>query len=168
MAATEKWAAQATFARLRERGIPAAEIKTPNLLALIPTALRRLAQKRGDYFQEETNVSLAAGIGDLAALEAAGYLPETIDAGQIFHANSNYPLQPVADEAQLRFPWPKMFIYYCFSGNQIKTLNIDSSLTSLTGSLRVTAVKIPAIGDLESQIQPEFLDEMEILSLPQK
>ena len=167
MAATEKWAAQATFARLRNKGIPAADIAIPNVLALVSAALKKMAVMRPDLFQQETTVvTLMAGVASLQPLEDNGFLTETIDKGQIFHANSVYPLQPLEDEAQLQFPWPNAVIYYCLSQNSIKTRNTDGSLTSLTGPLRMTATKVPSISQIDAPIQSDFIDIMEALAIP--
>jgi hypothetical protein len=175
MAASEAWAAQVTFARLVNKGVPPEKIQIPNLVAMVPDALKRLTKAfaqfpesdaRRQLFEAETTVALTAGVGDLAALEAANYLPDTIDPGNISHASSSWPLQPLADESQLNFPWPRFYIYYCIAGNQIKTRNTDGSLTSLSGTLGVVAMKIPTISELKEQLWAEFLDEMEILAMP--
>ena len=175
MAASESWAAQVTFARLVNKGVPAEKIQIPNLVAMVPDALKRLTKAfanfapedpRRQLFESATTVSLASGVGDLAALEAANYLPDAIDRGKIFHNDSTYPLQEVADELQLTFPWPTFYIYFCISGNKIKTRNKDQSLTSLTGDLNVVAMKIPAIAALQEQLWDAFLDEMELLAMP--
>jgi hypothetical protein len=177
MAASETWAAQATFARLVNKGVPAQNIKIPNLIALIPSALKRLAgalsqlppeSPKRQLLESATTVTLTAGVGDLAALETAGYLPDTIDPGKISHSSSTYMLQQVPDEAALRFPWANYFIYFCISGNKIKTRDVtgDDPLINLTGDLNVVAVKIPAITALPAQLETEFLDEMEVLALP--
>lgn len=173
--ATELWAAQRTFARLRNKGIPAEQIKIPNLVSIIPDALRKLTFDTAkllpedpvrQILEEETTVTLTAGIGDLSTVEAANFLAETIDRGKIFHPDSEYPLQPLEDELQLTFPWPNAFIYFCVSGNKIKTRNTDGSRTSLTGDLTVTAIKIPTLDDLDEQLETDFLDHMEVLALP--
>jgi hypothetical protein len=177
MAASETWAAQATFARLVNKGVPPQSIKMPNLVALVPDALKRLTKflstlppehPKRQILEAATTVTLASGVGNLAALEAANYLPDSIDPGKITHSSSTYPLQQVADELQLTFPWDTFFIYFCISGNKIKTRNTDGDLTTLTGSLNVVALLIPAIAALPEQLWTEFLDEMEVLAMPGK
>jgi hypothetical protein len=166
MAASEAWAAQATFARLVNKGVPPEKIQIPNLIALVPSALKRLALGRQDAFATQTTVALASGVADLDPLETALFLPETIDPGQIFHASSIYPLQPLPDEAALTFPWSNFFIYYCLSGHVIKTRNLDGTLDTLAGVLTVTAVQVPAIATLMEDLWADFLDEMEVLAMP--
>jgi len=44
MAASEGWAAQVTFARLVNKGVPPERIQIPNLIAMVPDALKRLTK----------------------------------------------------------------------------------------------------------------------------
>jgi hypothetical protein len=175
--ATEAWAIQRTFARLIEKGVPPEAIKAPNIISLIPDALRRmtfrLAQAppedpRRQMLESATTVALTAGIGDLATLESGDYLPDTIDRGKITHSSSTYPLQDVGDELALNWPWDKFTIKFCISGNKIKTRDVtgDDPLTNLTGNLNVVAVAIPALSALKTQLETDFIDEMEALALP--
>lgn len=173
--ATEAWAAARVFARLTAKGVLETAIEIPDLISLIPDALRRLAYRlamlepenpRRQMLEEATTVTLSSGVGDLTTLEAANFLPDTIDRGKIRHADSEYPLQDLVDELQLKWDWPFDFIYFVISGNKIKTRNTDGALDTLTGNLTVTAVKIPTLAGLKTQLETDFLDEMEELALP--
>lgn len=137
----------------------------------IPIALRTVAQSfamrppedtERQLFEQEVVLTLAAGVGDLAAWVLANptYLTATIDRGKIFHADSIYPLQEVTDPAMLVLPWPKNFIYFCIAGDKLKTLNTDSSLTSLTGDLTLTLVVVPTLSTLPAQFDPLLLEAM--------
>lgn len=171
---SEAWAIQATFGRLVARGMDPAKIEPNHLLSLVNDALIRLTKahaqlpsenaQRQLFEQIPTAVDLNLGIGNLGFMEAAGYLPETIDPGKIFHIDSPYPLQPLADQAMLNWPWPSFYIYYCIVGNLIYTLNLDGRQDTLAGELTVTAVQIPALLNLPPQLQAAFIDEMEILA----
>jgi len=113
----------------------------------------------------ETTVStlaVTAGVADLAAWVLANptYLTKTIDTGKIYTAAGGYPLQEVTDELQLTFPWPAFFIYFCISGNKIKTRNTDGLLTSLTDTLTVTLLAVPTLALLAVQLEPLVIAAM--------
>lgn len=175
MAQTDAWALARIFGRLRAKGIPAEAIETANLISLIPDALRRLAFKfalmppeepRRQLLEEATTVALSAGVGDLTTLEDANFLPESINRGTIRHADNTYPLQEATDELGLMMPLPAFLIYFAIIGNAIKTRNDDGQLDTLTGDLSVTAIKIPTLATLKTQLETDFLDELEAVSLP--
>lgn len=153
---------------------PAPEELTPlrsALLVSINSALRTVAELMAQRAPEDVErqllettaaLTLAAGVGNLAAWVSANpsYLTKTIDRGKIFHGSSSYPLQEVADELQLTFPWPAELIYFCISGDKLKTRNKDQSLTSLTGDLTITLLAIPTLANLPAQLEPLLIEAM--------
>lgn len=173
--ATDAWVLARIFGRLRAKGIPAEQIETANIISLVPDALRRLAFKfalmppgelRRNLLETETTITLTAGVGDLTTLEAANYLPESIDLGNIRHPSNTLPLQNVEDDVALTFPFPRFMIYFTIGGNKIRTRNTDGSLTTLTGDVTVSLIQIPTLAALKSQLETDFLDELEAVALP--
>lgn len=141
------------------------------LAVSIKTALRSVAESLAQRDPEDVerqllettaNVPLTAGVVNLATVVTGNpsYLTKTIDCGKIFHADSEYPLQEVADEMQLTLPWPTSFIYFCISGDKIKTRNVDQSLTSLTGDLTITLIAVPTLANLPRQLEPMLIGAM--------
>jgi hypothetical protein len=123
----------------------------------IPTAMHRLCErickdgsneKIGLITVDYTSPALSSGVADLSSATYSNILFEFIGShGIVIHSSTTTPLQHVATEQELRLkrPFESMFIHYTVNSKKIKTKNTDGSLTSLSGTLAVTAPSVPTI-----------------------
>jgi hypothetical protein len=141
-------------AHLAGRGEDVANLRDNRILALIPDALRVLADK--GYVRKTYTIAAVNGVVDLTAA-LADLIMERVREAQVTFADFDFPLQWKADRASLQYPSSSAFGYVA---PENKTLLVDDGTGTIAysgaGQLRNAPFR-PALTDVNATLEPIFI-----------